>query len=229
MKKVKLQYYLRGLGVGIFVTAIVMGTVLPGPEKELTDAEIKKRAAELGMVDENSLVLSDLQGDQFVKVDSEDSLSETQEQQTEMVESTESSDVEKTEPPESEPLETEQVNTEEVITEEPEEVVTEEAVEEVPTEETEEEGAETQEQISQPRVTGTVSEDESVVTITIHSGANSYSVSKVLADTGLVDGAKSYDNFLCNEGYSKKIHTGSYVIAIGTGEEEIAKIITGNR
>lgn len=47
----KLKYYLRGLGVGIICTAVIMGIALSGNEKEkLTDAEIIERARLLGMV-----------------------------------------------------------------------------------------------------------------------------------------------------------------------------------
>ena len=46
----KLRYYLRGLGIGIIVTALVM-TIAGSKEETLSDAEIKRRAAELGMVD----------------------------------------------------------------------------------------------------------------------------------------------------------------------------------
>ena len=53
----KLKYYLRGLGIGIVVTAIIMSFTRQ-PEK-LTDAQIKLRAHELGMVERN--VLSDYQ------------------------------------------------------------------------------------------------------------------------------------------------------------------------
>ena len=53
----KLKYYLRGLGIGIVVTAIIM-SITNKPE-EMTDAEIKMRALELGMVEES--VLADLQ------------------------------------------------------------------------------------------------------------------------------------------------------------------------
>lgn len=55
----KLKYYLRGLGIGILVTALVMG-VAGG--KKLTDEEIKARALQLGMVEGSMTnVLSDLQ------------------------------------------------------------------------------------------------------------------------------------------------------------------------
>lgn len=227
MKKVRLQYYLRGLGVGILVTSVVMGTIITGQEKGLTDAEIKKRATELGMVDQNSLVLSDLQGDQFVKVEP-----------TETVEAPESSQQDESLLPETETVTTEDLLAEEpeetlpedVPIDESEEMLSEEAVvEENIIEEPENNSSEIQEQFSQPRVTGLVSDDGTTVTINIHPGADSFSVSKVLSDTGLVAGAKTYDDFLCDGGYSKKIHTGNYVIPIGTSEEEIAKIITGNR
>lgn len=45
----KLKYYLRGLGIGIICTAIIMGIALSGKEK-LTNAEIIERARLLGMV-----------------------------------------------------------------------------------------------------------------------------------------------------------------------------------
>ena len=47
----KLKYYLRGLGIGIICTAIIMGIALSGNKREtLTDAEIIERARLLGMV-----------------------------------------------------------------------------------------------------------------------------------------------------------------------------------
>lgn len=50
----KLKYYLRGLGVGIICTAIIMGIATSGKQKEkLTDAEIIERARILGMVMED--------------------------------------------------------------------------------------------------------------------------------------------------------------------------------
>ena len=55
----KLKYYLRGLGTGIIVTAIVM-SFIKKPE-ELTDAEIRIRAMKLGMVEKS--VLADFQED----------------------------------------------------------------------------------------------------------------------------------------------------------------------
>lgn len=45
----KLKIYLRGLGIGIVVTALILG--ISGGKKEMTDAEVIARAKQLGMVE----------------------------------------------------------------------------------------------------------------------------------------------------------------------------------
>jgi len=47
---VKLKYYLRGLGIGIIITTLVLMIAYSGHKTELTDAEIIARAESLGMV-----------------------------------------------------------------------------------------------------------------------------------------------------------------------------------
>ena len=54
----KLKYYLRGMGIGIILTAIVMGFALGGRKGAISDAEVIERAKALGMVDPNSGVLT---------------------------------------------------------------------------------------------------------------------------------------------------------------------------
>ena len=53
----KLKYYLRGMGIGIILTAIVMGFALGGRKTAISDAEVIERAKALGMIDPNSGVL----------------------------------------------------------------------------------------------------------------------------------------------------------------------------
>lgn len=52
-----LKFYLRGLGIGIVVTALLL-SLSARNQSDLTDEEIKARAAELGMVEQK--VLSDI-------------------------------------------------------------------------------------------------------------------------------------------------------------------------
>lgn len=47
----KLKYYLRGLGIGVIVTTIILAIALGRKPEAMTDAQIKERAAELGMVE----------------------------------------------------------------------------------------------------------------------------------------------------------------------------------
>jgi hypothetical protein len=57
----KLKYYLRGMGIGIILTAIVMGFALGGRKAALSDAEIIQRAKLLGMVEGDTGPLLDTQ------------------------------------------------------------------------------------------------------------------------------------------------------------------------
>lgn len=50
----KLKYYLRGLGIGIIVTTLILMIAGAGQKKEMTDAQVIERAKELGMVMEES-------------------------------------------------------------------------------------------------------------------------------------------------------------------------------
>ena len=56
----KLKYYLRGLGIGIIVTTIILMISFAMHNKEMTDSQIIERAEELGMVfPEDSLFSSE--------------------------------------------------------------------------------------------------------------------------------------------------------------------------
>ena len=51
------KYYFRGLGLGIIVTAVIMGIALSdGKKREMTDEEVIARAKELGMIEDSRLL-----------------------------------------------------------------------------------------------------------------------------------------------------------------------------
>ena len=161
----KLKYYLRGLGIGMAVTALILGISFSGRQGQeaqtLTDEQIRERASELGMVDSSELTLAALAS----------SAAQT-----------------------------------------PEATIEPEAAAEPET-------------TTEPEAT--TAPEQSQTTITIKKGSDSGSVSRMLYEAGLVENAKAFDNYLCNNGYSRSINPGIYEIAPGTSEEEIAKIITG--
>lgn len=51
----KLKYYLRGLGIGIIVTAVVMSAASGNKTETMTDEQVKARAVELGMIEDTFL------------------------------------------------------------------------------------------------------------------------------------------------------------------------------
>mgnify|MGYP000473106466 CR=1 FL=1 len=164
----KLKYYLRGLGIGMIVTALILGISFSSRQEQaqtMTDDQIRERAAELGMVDSSELTLAALQNGAM-------------------------------QPTESTPQETQTQNSPEAATEQEE--------------------TQTPETNTEPEVT-------------INRGDDSGSVSRRLYEAGLVENAKAFDNYLCNNGYSRSINPGTYEIVPGSSEEEIAKIITGKQ
>ncbi len=216
MKKQKLKYYLRGLGIGVLVTVFILSVV--GNQGEMTDAQVRARALELGMVDADSIVLSELKGE-GEKVE-ESIEAQPSEEETNVPESVMPEEI-SSEETSSEEISSEEAGSGETIPEE----TTEETVEE--SEIAEESSAEEEKDATEESAEKT--EAPQTVTITIKSGASSYTVSKDLAEAGLVADARAYDTYLCDEGYSRGIRIGTYEIEVGAGEEEIAKIITGKR
>lgn len=204
----KLKYYLRGLGIGMIVTALILGISFSNRQDQtsqiMTDDQIRERAAELGMVDSSELTLAALQNS--AKQPTEGTPEETTQTQ-------EQNNIE-TEPETTVPAET-QATVEPETTQEPEATAEPEPEKTAAPETTAE-----QEVTEAPQRTQTAS-------ITIQRGDDSGSASRRLYEAGLVENAKAFDNYLCNNGYSRSINPGTYEIAPGTSEEEIAKIITG--
>lgn len=99
----KLRYYLRGLGIGVIVTALLMGFITR-ERLPLTDAEIKARARALGMVESDSMKLSDIQQTNPSNQNPPGSGSAGS-KPTESSEPPESSEPSEQEPPEQEPPE----------------------------------------------------------------------------------------------------------------------------
>lgn len=206
----KLKYYLRGLGIGIIVTAVIMGASSGSRKETLSDREIRERAAELGMVEQSG------------------SLAEmAQEENVEIPEETE-----KTETPTKIPSESPEASEEPAATQTPE--ATKEAEEtpratatkepEVTPKATATKEPETTPKASPVKDTTGV---KGVVDIEVKSGEGSYSVCRRLEGKGLIDSASDFDTYLCANGYDRKLRVGSYKIPADADPEEIAKILCG--
>jgi len=198
---VKLKYYLRGLGIGILVTALIMGFTTRD-SRPLTDAEIKAAAAELGMVESDSLRLADLPQEPTPTPEITPEPTKEPETTPEPEATTESSG-EPAKEPETTP--------------EPE-ATTESSGE--PTEEPE---------TASEAATETTQESGTDISITVSAGSGSRTVCNRLEEAGVIDDAAEFDKYLCDQGYSKRICVGTFEIPADASWEEIAKIITRSK
>ncbi|MCI6629885.1 MAG: hypothetical protein MSH20_03630 [Lachnospiraceae bacterium] len=218
----RLKYYLRGLGIGIVVTAVIMGVSAERQKPVMTDEQIIARAKELGMVEQEG-ILAEIAGESVAAVDqTEDAKAEAPKQEEAKAEAPKQEEA-KAEPPKQEEAEAEAPKQEEAKAEAPEQEEVkaetpkqEEAKAEMPKTET------ADQEIAKPE---TVQKTSSVV-VSIYPGEGSYTVSRKLAALGLVESADIYDKFLCQNGYDKKLCTGNYTITEGATADEIARILT---
>lgn len=225
----KLKIYLRGLGIGIVVTALIMG-IATKDGRPMTDAEIKAAAAKLGMVESDQLKLTDLPGNgqgtpapQTPVSPSPDPTAspkptgstESGEGSSEEGESGGDADSSERGEPEAEEPEPGTASTPS------------------PTPEPNPTQTPTPESTPTPMPTPTPEPDATGVTetvkITIRSGTGSRAASNLLAEAGLVADAEAFDQYLCDNDYARRVCTGTFDIPMGASEEQIAKIITRSR
>lgn len=190
----KLNYYMRGLGIGIVVTALLMGIASSGKKEQMTDEEIRQRATEMGMVDGN-IVLADMPE---IHEDEEEQKEEGNEKEGDLTSLSGNGSADnkvKTEngdDPEGAP----------------------------------EEGGEGSDETlgDDPREDGvTVNE---IIVISIDSGDGSRVVANKLLQAGMIEDAAAFDEYLCRNGYDKRLKTGRHDIPVNATDEEIAASIT---
>lgn len=223
-----LKYYLRGLGVGIVVTSLILGIGLGSRKETLSNEEIKERARELGMVEESITVAEAAAQKEEEAQEAEVTVAPVPEENAES---------------DAEPI----VNAEPEVSSEP--AVSTGAAPGVstgaapeasekpnvsaasePAASTAPEAGATPEAGVKPVAdeaeedSGTAPEKE-IVDITINPGEGSYVISQKLEQSGLIDDAAEYDAYLCDNGYHTKLRAGVHKIPMGSTREEIAKLL----
>ncbi len=193
----KLKYYLRGLGIGIIVTTIILTISFSKREVEISDAEVIARASELGMVMQD-------------EVESEQTeVIETETQQMDIDES----QVDGTQIGVDVPVTEEMVTEEELTTEE---LTTEElTTEELPADATGEDTA----------VTDETNTQEGSFLLVIKKGDVCRTVCENLAANGIISDAETFRKYLFEIGYANNMSVGEYEIPYGLTYEEVAEIL----
>lgn len=220
----KLRYYLRGLGIGIVVTAIIM-SLTRQPEK-LTDAQIKMRALELGMVEES--VLADLQEKEERASSEEDNIQDEIPAFEDIVEveteDTNSEDENDSKTEESSEAENDS-KTEDSSEAEDDPLAEEEESENINIEsDNSNDGVDTNDNFTEILSDEVV---ESYIVISVEGGNDSFTVSEKLYEAGLINSSVEFNQYLVRNGYDRKLRVGDHEIPADATEEDMAKILCG--
>ena len=201
----KLKYYMRGLGIGILITTIVLS--FGGKKENLSDKEIMARARELGMV---------------MKEETDDNQLEEVLEKSLDKENTESDDVKE----ENDTVDIEGPSEDETVTDalepsEGENVVdaSEPSEGEPVVDVSESSEEETDIDVSEP--------SENDITFTIARGMSSRQVSELLAEKGLIDDAVDFDNYIKRQGKAGVIKIGVYTLPEKSDYQVILSAIAG--
>lgn len=243
------RFYLRGLGLGIAVTAVIM-RIITSRDSGMSDKEIIARAKELGMV-ENTLLAGD-NGDTLEETDTpkagdtgtdapgkentssaenesgaggsagaESAVSDGDVNEAESSPGTDTAD-EGTDADKTDGTSNEMGNQEAGLMANG----SDEAGVKRP--ETAQEGESGPGSGAEPEESARdLITSATVKTITVNSGDGSHTVAKKLADAGVIISAETFDEFLCQNGYDKKLRTGTFSIPADASDEQIARIVTG--
>lgn len=242
----KLKYYLRGMGIGIILTAIVMGFALGGRKAALSDAEVIKRAKALGMIESSAEVLTETQTeDSEVESDDTSTSNQTLDQIGEKIPEEVNTELALSDPAVPEVVTQTQETTSDISesdssaeasTEEKQESTAEATTAESKAEASTEEVTETAPET--PASTNKDTETESAATdstttlnstskvVTIPGGTGSDGVAAILAREGIIDDAVAFNKYLVERRIDRIIRSGTKTIPANATYEEIAKIIT---
>ncbi len=232
-----MRYYLRGLGIGILVTAVIMTLSSPSSDaSQMSDDEVRVRAAQLGMVDEDELLRQGaenlaLYGNLAGNETADDGLaanttvSDNEKESRTTTGSENSSAAGKDSTPVSENSSGSVSSAKAGVfsgsvssagagntTGGSSTAQAGSSSSSVNTENKTEEGS----------GTGTVRK----VVVTINKGDGSLTAAKRAKDVGLVDDAEAFDMYLYSIGADKKLVVGDHAIEEGASMEEIARALT---
>ena len=208
----KLKYYLRGLGIGIAVTALLMGY------------SNKNRAAEPKAEVATEETAGDLLADRNGEATTEEVIEQsTVENVTVETDSAETSEEETSQQETASELES---STQEAETITETESVTETETESVQAEETTDKKEQTQ---SSTEADAGNALPQTTIEINSVRGDDSGTVARKLQNAGIVESATEYDAYLMQHGYDKKIRVGKVEIPVDATWQEIAEYISGKR
>lgn len=221
----RLKYFLRGLGIGIVVTTIILA-ISHNAGRRMSDSEVIERAKELGMAYTTA-----------AQENSTESAADTTEPETDTTEPVTTGQESPTDTEAGSTAETESSEASTTVQETTtgiretttqQETTTQEttatrAAQESTTETTHEASA-TEAETNQAENESTETEASTVITytLTIASGMSSNTVCDILKKNGIIADSGDFDRFLVSNGYADRIRVGSFEVNSGMSYDELA-------
>ena len=228
MNRTGLKYYLRALGIGIIVTALLMGYSQKG-QAQMTDEEIRERAAQLGMREQQGVLSELATASPEVSPAADPTVSPTYWSTAASTGSpTPQPAAESTASPTPQPAAKPTASPTPQPAAKPTASPTPQPAAK-PTASPTPQPAAKPTASPTPQPAASLAPAGDVVTLVINRGESSVTVSKNLEELGLVEDYWAFDRYLCENGFDHSIGTGTYEIPLGTAEEEIARIICNLR
>lgn len=228
----RLKYFLRGLGIGIVVTTIILA-ISHNAGRRMSDSEVIERAKELGMAyttaaqensTESAADTTEPETDTTEPVTTgQESATDTEAGSTAETESSEASTtVQETTTGIRETTTQQETTTQETTTQE---TTATRAAQESTTETTHEASA-TEAETTQAENESTETEASTVITytLTIASGMSSNTVCDILKKNGIIADSGDFDRFLVSNGYADRIRVGSFEVNSGMSYDELAAV-----
>ncbi len=196
----KFKYYLRGCGIGILCTAIILMISFRSDKGQMTDSQVMERTSELGMIAPGEKVPETENSQAAELTDTEKVVKKSETGKTKGTESV---------------SETGEKNTEEL--------------EVVPDFDTEEKNTDSKKDASKKDDKSSDSkktQKEEKIVLEIKRGDVCRTISENLAAIGMVEDAEKFRKYMQKNGYDHQINVGSFELKKGMSYEEIAKTIT---
>lgn len=196
----KFKYYLRGCGIGILCTAIILMISFRSDKGQMTDSQVMERTSELGMIAPGEKVPETENSQAAELTDTEKIVKKSETGKTKDTESV---------------SEAGEKNTEEL--------------EVVPDFDTEEKNTDSKKDASKKDDKSSDSkktQKEEKIVLEIKRGDVCRTISENLAAIGMVEDAEKFRKYMQKNGYDHQINVGSFELKKGMSYEEIAKTIT---
>ena len=233
-----IKSYLKGIGVGIIVASLVL--IIAGNMNKMSDADVIKRAKELGMV-EASAVIQNIEPANVAKEntvaasDNSDAATNTTETSADDKTAQNISDTNNTNVNASD---NSSINTIEDSKTNTSDISSPNATEDSKASNTAETSTDTSEDNNTDASASEVNDDTSAsqnadnitgetVKVEVKSGMSSESVSLAVKNAGLVDNDTDFNKYLCENGYDKRLRVGTFDIPSGSDFETISKYLCG--